>query len=127
MTYAHWRRFELQRLIVFLIVALFVTALTGCATAGAGKVKLNANKAFLTAQIALLSAQQTVAAACSIPNPPQPICNTAIDLVHTGAQAETAGFTAQKAGNQKDLQAAIATLNDLPAQLVTLGLIKRSN
>jgi len=102
-------------------------ALSACTTSGADSVRLNANKAFLTAQIALASAQQTVIATCSIPAPPQPECNKAIGLLHTGAQAEAAGHTAIAAGNAADVEVAIRTLTDLPAQLVVLGIIAGSN
>lgn len=98
--------------------------LMGCATVG-NDVRLNANKAFLTAQIAFKSTQQTTLAVCSVPAPRlvEP-CEKAIDLLHSGAQAEAAGFTAQQAGNAADLQTAITTLTNLPAQLVGLGVLE---
>lgn len=98
--------------------------LSGCATLSTD-VRLNTNKAFLTAQIAFKSSQQTVLAVCSVPVPAKSAaCAKAVDLLHTGAQAEAAGFTAQQAGNATDLQTAIITLTNLPPQLVTLGVLE---
>lgn len=114
--------------VLALLPLLFVMAgvgfLTGCATTGEA-VRLNTNKAFLTAQIAFKSSQQTTLSVCRVPaaalvDP----CNKAIDLLHVGAQAEAAGFTAQQAGNATDLQAAIVTLTNLPSQLVALGVLE---
>lgn len=98
--------------------------LAGCTTLG-NDVRLNTNKAFLTAQIAFKSAQQSTLAFCSVPVATKtPACTQAIDLLHTGAQAEAAGYTAQQAGNAADLQTAITTLTNLPAQLVALGVLE---
>ncbi len=95
----------------------------GCATTAAD-VRLNANKGFLTAQIAIKSAQQTTLAVCSQPTKPVAACDKAVDLLHEGAKAEAAGFTAQQSGNSADLQSAILTLTNLPAQLTALGILK---
>lgn len=99
-----------------------VISLAACATTG--DVRLNANKAFYTAQIAFKSAQQTTLAVCSAPAAPTAACNSAVDLLHEGAKAEAAGFTAQQAGNSADLQTAIIKLTELPAQLAALGVLK---
>lgn len=101
-------------------VLIACAALSACA----GSVRLNSNKAFLTAQLALKSAQQTTLSVCSAPVKPVAVCDTAIDLLHKGAQAEAAGFTAQQAGNTAGLSAAIGTLTNLPSQLVALGILK---
>lgn len=108
--------------VVFLVAASGI--LSGCATT-AESVRLNTNKAFLTAQLALKSSQQSTLAVCSVPAPPlvEP-CRKAIDLLHVGARAEAAGFTAQQAGNAADLQTSIVTLTNLPAQLVALGILE---
>lgn len=92
--------------------------LSACTT-----VRLNANKAFYTAQISFKSVQQTTIAVCSVVPKPAP-CDRAIDLLHEGAKAEAAGFTAQQSGNAADLHAAIVTLTNLPPQLVALGILK---
>lgn len=105
-----------------LLAALLLVSVAGCATTGT--VQLKANQAFLTGQVALKSAQQTVQAVCSAPNRPEPQCDQAIDILHTGAQAEAAGYTAIQAGNSADLNAAVKTLTALPQQLVTLGILK---
>ncbi|WP_068093373.1 hypothetical protein [Novosphingobium rosa] len=107
---------------IHLAIALSLsTSLCACA----GTVRLNANKAFLTAQTALKSGQQSVNAVCSVPAAQTTDkCQQAITLMHTGAQAEAAAFTAQQAGNSADLATAITTLNNLPAQLVALGILK---
>lgn len=106
------------------LLVIGVAMLAGCATLG-NDVRLNTNKAFLTAQIAFKSSQQTVLSVCSVPVPAKSAaCGKAIDLLHTGAQAEAAGFTAQQAGNSADLQTAILTLTNLPAQLVALGVLE---
>lgn len=90
-----------------------------------GSVQLNANKAFLTAQIAFKSSQQTALATCSTPATQKTdACQKAIDLLHTGALAEQAAFTAQKAGNSADLATAVTTLTNLPSQLAALGVLK---
>lgn len=107
----------MHKLLPALVAALALSACTG-------SVRLNTNKAFLTAQLALQSAQSTTLAVCSGPVKPVAACDKAIDLLHVGAQAETAGFTAQQAGNARGLQTAILTLTDLPAQLVALGILK---
>lgn len=105
-------------------LGLAFAMLAGCATVGSD-VRLNANKAFLTAQIAFKSTQQTVRAVCAAPvETLRTPCDSAIDLLHTGAVAEAAGFTAQQTGNAADLQAAITTLANLPPQLVALGVLK---
>lgn len=103
------------------LILLALLALPACATVGT--VKLDTDKAFLTADLAFLSTQQTALAVCSAPVHPA-ACTQAIALLHTGAQAEAAGFTAQQAGNATDLAAAVTTLNNLPAQLVALGILK---
>lgn len=103
-----------------ILPVLFMVA--GCATANT--VRIKTDQAFLTGQLALKTAQQTVMAVCSTPTKPEPQCNQAIDILHTGALAEDAGHTALLAGNAKDLNAAVATLTSLPQQLVALGLIK---
>lgn len=106
------------------LLVIGMAMLAGCATLGTD-VRLNTNKAFLTAQIAFKSSQQTVLSVCSVPVPAKTTaCGKAIDLLHTGAQAEAAGFTAQQAGNSADLQTAILTLTNLPAQLVALGVLE---
>lgn len=110
-----------MRTIKIAIALSLAASLSACA----GSVRLNANKAFLTGQTALKSSQQSVAAVCSVPPAKGSAqCNQAIDLLHTGAQAEAAGFTAQQAANAVALSAAIITLNNLPAQLVALGFLK---
>lgn len=115
---------NVMAMLPMLLVFGMAFALAGCATVG-NDVRLNANKAFLTAQIAFKSTQQSTLAVCSVPAPAlvQP-CGKAIDLLHTGAQAEAAGFTAQQTGNAPDLQTAISTLTNLPAQLVALGVLE---
>jgi len=116
-----------MRIVPFLAVLLLAgaaTGLGGCATT-AQSVRLNSGKAFLTAQLALKSAQQSTLAVCRVPAPRlvEP-CRRAIDVLHTGAQAEAAGFTAQQAGNAADLQASILILTNLPAQLAALGVLE---
>lgn len=106
----------------FLAIPVLI-ALAGCATTP-GSVRLNANKAFLTAQITLKSAQQSTLAVCTVPVNPVAACDKAIDLLAVAAKAEAAGFTAQQSGNAADLQTSIATLVNLPAQLVALGILK---
>lgn len=112
-------------IIPLLFLLLAAGSLVSCATTGGDAVRLNASKAFLTAQIALKSTQQTVLAVCSTPlrQASEP-CNKAIDLLHAGAQAEAAGFTAQRAGSAADLQTAIIALTNLPPQLVALGVLE---
>jgi hypothetical protein len=106
-----------------LLAIPLLSVLAACATVG--NVKLDANKAFLTADTAFLSLQQTVNAACSVPTVRHgDACVKAIGILHTGATAEAAGFTAIQAGNAADLMTAVTTLNNLPAQLVALGLLK---
>ncbi len=111
-------------LIPLLGLALVFSMLAGCATVG-GDVRLNANRAFLTAQIAFKSTQQTVLAVCRVPAPSLVApCDKAVALLHTGAQAEAAGFASQQAGNAAGLQAAILALTDLPPRLVALGVLE---
>ncbi len=107
---------------MFLLMPLAALALAGCTTLGTAKI--DADKAFLTADIAFKSAQQTVLAGCSVPNAPATICGQAIDILHTGAQAEAAGFSAQQAGSAADEAAAVTNLTNLIGQLTALGVLK---
>lgn len=108
---------------VALLPILFIVLAGSFLLSACTTVRLNANKAFYTAQISFKSVQQTTIAACSVVPKPAP-CDRAIDLLHEGAKAEAAGFTAQQSGNAADLHAAIVTLTNLPPQLVALGILK---
>lgn len=98
--------------------------ISGCATT-ADDVRLNAGKAFYTAQVAFRAAQQTTLVTCTSPAPRlvEP-CQKAIDILHDGALAEGAAFTAQQAGNAADLQTSLVILIGLPSQLAALGVLE---
>jgi hypothetical protein len=110
---------------MFLLMPFAALALAGCTTVST--VKLDADKSFLTADVAFKSVQQATIATCSVPVKPAALtagCNAAIDILHTGVLAEAAGVTAVQTGNAADLQTAVTTLTNLPAQLVALGVLK---
>lgn len=108
---------------MFLMMPLAALALAACSTVGT--VRLNADKAFLTAQVAFKSAQQTTLATCTVPTvQTTAACQTAIALLHTGAQYEAAGFSAQQAGSASDEATAVTNLTNLIGQLTALGVLK---